>query len=356
MHGAIHFMGFAKAFDLGQMTALTKAISKPMGLLWMLAGLLFILSGILYFSKKEIWPILAIMAVVLSQILILTVWKDAKLGTVFNALVLVIGIVAQGTFQFNKMVKQETLELVAHPTVIDHRAITGNDIKHLPNCVQRWMKYSGVLGKERIVSVWLKQKGEMKTKPEAKWMPFTADQYYNVRNPAFVWSTEVDFMPMIKLMGRDIFTNGKGEMLIKLAALLPVAKEGNNVKINTGAMLRFMAEMTWFPSAALNDYISWETVDENSAKASFTIDGETVSGRFTFSDTGEMLSFEAQRYYGGGPGATLETWLIRTSGHTDFNGYKIPSQCSVIWKLKEGDFNWLNVELADCQYNSQEIF
>ncbi len=356
IHGTIHFMGFAKAYDFGQMTVLTKAISKPIGWLWLLAGLLFILSGILYVSKREIWPMLAIIAVVLSQILIFTVWKDAKWGSLFNGLILVVGIVALGTHQFNNMVKQETLELLVPPTAIDHRAINGNDLKHLPKSVQRWMQHSGVLGKERIVSVRLKQRGEMKTKPEGKWMPFVAYQYYDVGNPAFVWSTEVDFMPMVKLMGRDKFTNGEGEMLIKMAALLPVAQEGHNDKINSGAMLRFMAEMTWFPSAALNDYITWETMDEHSAKATFTLHGETVSGLFTFADTGEMVSFEAQRYYGGGPGATLQTWLIRTSGHIDFNGYKIPGKCSVIWKLKEGDFNWLNLELTDCQYNTQEIF
>ncbi len=356
VHGIIHFMGFAKANGFGQMTALTKAISKPMGWLWLLVGLLFILSGVLYVSKKESWPMLAIIAVLLSQVLIFTVWNDAKLGSIFNGLILVIGIVALCTNQFNKMVMQETMELAAQPTAIDYRAISENDIKHLPNIVQRWMQYSGVLGKERVVSVRLKQRGEMKTKPEGKWIPFTADQYYDVANPAFIWSTEVDFMPMVKLMGRDKFTNGKGEMLIKLAALLPVVREGKNDKINSGAMLRFLAEMTWFPSAALNDYIKWEPIDEHRAKAYFTINGATVSGLFTFSDKGEMVSFEAQRYYGGGPGATLQTWLIRTSGHTDFNGTKIPGRCTVIWKLKEGDFNWLNLEIIALEYNKSGYF
>ncbi len=32
-HGLIHFMGFAKAFNYGNITQLTKEISKPAGML-----------------------------------------------------------------------------------------------------------------------------------------------------------------------------------------------------------------------------------------------------------------------------------------------------------------------------------
>jgi len=81
-HGLTHYMGFAKAFDFGNLVQISKEISKPMGLFWLLTGLLFITSAILYLMKKETWPILAILAVVLSQILIFMVWKDAKFGTV----------------------------------------------------------------------------------------------------------------------------------------------------------------------------------------------------------------------------------------------------------------------------------
>src|SRR5680860_946202 len=93
LHGIIHFMGFAKAFDYGNMTQFTKEISKPMGLLWLLTGLLFMVSTVLNIMEKDTWPILAIIAVLVSQILIFIAWKDAKFGTIANIIILVAAII-----------------------------------------------------------------------------------------------------------------------------------------------------------------------------------------------------------------------------------------------------------------------
>jgi hypothetical protein len=196
----------------------------------------------------------------------------------------------------------------------------------------------------------------MKTKPEGKWMPFTAEQYFDVENPAFVWSTKVDFMPMVNMAGRDKLIDGQGEMLIKLANVIPLVDEGNNEKMNSGAMLRYMAETVWFPSAALNDYIKWEAIETNAAKATFTLKGESVSGIYTFYDKGSFKSFEADRYYGGKKDSKLEKWKIIASDYKAFNGIKIPNKCNVTWKLQEGDFNWLNLEITELDYNTIERY
>ena len=329
IHGLIHFMGFAKAFDFGNMAQFTKDVGKPLGLIWLLTGALFVVSAILYVMKKDTWPILAIIAVVVSQILIFTVWKDAKFGTIANVIILSVGIIGLGHSQFHKMVQKETEHLLQTVQFKNTVVITANDITHIPEIIQKWMQSSGVIGQDKIVSVRLKQKGEMKTKPKGKWMPFTAEQYFNVENPAFVWTTEVNFIPMVNMTGRDKLTNGEGSMLIKLANVIPVVNEVNNEKLNSAAMVRYLAEMVWFPSAALCDYVHWEAINANSVKATFTFNGKAVSGIYTFSDEGNFKSFEADRYYGGGKDATLETWSIKAEGYKDFKGFKIPNKCSV---------------------------
>lgn len=356
LHGGIHLMGFVKAFQLAEINQLSQSIGKPSGLLWLLTTLLFVVGAILLFLKKDWWPIVAIIAVILSQILIILVWKDAKFGTIANIIILLMGISANGNFQFDKMVRMESKQLLENIKIDNLPIVTKEDANHLPEIVQKWLQNSGVIGKEKIVSVRLQQKGEMKTKPESKWMPFTATQYFNVQNPAFVWSTEVDFVSMVNMVGRDKFMRGEGEMLIKLANVIPVVNEGNNDKINQGAMVRYMAEMVWFPSAALSDYIKWEPIDTNAAKATFILNGKMVSGIYTFSDEGNFKSFEADRYYGGKKDSKLEKWKIIASDYKEFNGIRIPNKCSVTWKLKEGDFNWLNLEITAWEYNTTEQY
>ncbi len=61
IHGLIHFMGFAKAFGYGNITQLTKEISKPVGLLWFSTAVLFIICIALYLLKKDSWTILPLL-------------------------------------------------------------------------------------------------------------------------------------------------------------------------------------------------------------------------------------------------------------------------------------------------------
>jgi hypothetical protein len=196
----------------------------------------------------------------------------------------------------------------------------------------------------------------MKTKPDGTWMEFTAEQYFDVENPAFVWITDVTAFPGIHLSGRDKFNDGEGEMLIKLLSLIPVVDEGKNEKMNSGTMLRFLGEICWFPAAALNHYITWNEIDANSARATFRLNNNEVTGLFTFTKNWKFYSFEAERYYGGGKDAQKEKWLIEAMSYKEFEGITVPNKCKVTWKLPEGDFNWLNLEITELEYNPQQIF
>ncbi len=82
-------MGFAKANNYGNITQLTKDISKPMGGLWLLTAILFVAAIILFLRENDKWWIVGIIAAILSQALIFTVWQDAKFGTIANIIILI---------------------------------------------------------------------------------------------------------------------------------------------------------------------------------------------------------------------------------------------------------------------------
>ncbi|WP_178988312.1 DUF6544 family protein [Winogradskyella schleiferi] len=349
-HGLIHLMGFISAFFSTSMEKQLLGISKSMGLLWLVAFILFFVSAIQFLGHKK-WFYLAFIAVLFSQILIMLAWKDAKFGTLINVIIVLVAISAFGNYQFKIMVQKESEVIILENRHFVNSTITKADLIDLPEIVQLWLINSGTLGHEVSETVQLKQTGTMRTKPNGKWMSFKAQQYFNVTEPSFVWATTVDAMPLISMIGRDKLVNGKGAMLIKLAGLFPIVNVSDNDKVNSGSMIRYLSEMCWFPSAALNDYISWELMDSSSAKATFKYNNETVSGLFTFTENGELLNFEAKRYYGGDEDSTLESWLVETQSFKEFNGIKIPNKSTVTWKLKDCDFHWLTVEIIDLEYN-----
>ncbi|TAJ11822.1 hypothetical protein DMA11_15290 [Marinilabiliaceae bacterium JC017] len=90
IHGLIHLMGFAKAFKLAKVKELTQPISKFMGILWLVGAILFVVAFALSISGAKEWWMVGFPAVIVSQFLIINYWKDAKFGTIANALVLFV--------------------------------------------------------------------------------------------------------------------------------------------------------------------------------------------------------------------------------------------------------------------------
>lgn len=351
LHGLLHFIGFVKAFKLASLPQLELPVSRSFGTLWFIAGIIFSLAVMLFVLDKKYWPFFALAGVLISQSLIIFSWEDTKFGTILNILILLVSITAMGNFHFKNMLKIEKEAFRQELTEPKGEVVTLEKVQSLPPAVIKWLETSGVVGKPKISYGHLKQIGKMRTSPDGKWMAFKAQQLVNLESPAFIWDTEVEMAPLITLHGRDKMINGEGEMLIKLLSLVPVVNDGPGEKMNTGAMLRFLGEICWFPSAALSENITWLETGRYTAKATLRIRQTEVSGEFTFNGAGDLESFEALRYYGGGEEARQEKWFIKAFEYREFSGYRIPSKSSVTWKLPEGDFTWLNLEITSLEFN-----
>ncbi len=307
-------------------------------------------SAAIYLFRKDWWWIIAIAAIIISQILIIIYWKDAKFGTIPNILILIVSIFSYGTWSFNRMIQNEINSLLSQKET-EKEIVTPERIEKLPAIVQKWLKRSNVIGKEVTNIAYLKQKGKMKTKPEGKWMSVDAEQYISINPPGFIWTADVKSPPFLYLSGRDKYQNGKGQMLIKLFSLIPVVN-AKGKEIDQGALLRFLGEIVWNPSAALSDYITWEEIDSLTAKATMSYGGITASGIFKFDKNGDFVSFEAKRYYYRKEGSTLERWVITADkNYKEFEGIRVPVSLSVTWKFKTGDFTWYKVEITEIKYN-----
>jgi hypothetical protein len=180
-----------------------------------------------------------------------------------------------------------------------------------------------------------------------------AEQYFNTERPGFVWKAKVKMAPLIFLRGRDRYYQGKGNMLIKLMALFPVANESGD-KIDQGALLRYLGEIVWFPTVVANKYIEWEAVDDNSARATMSYGDITASAVFKFNDKGQVVEYTCQRFMAGKK--TKKTYQALLSDYEEYNGINIPAHGEAIWKLKEGDFSYYKFKIDDIKYNETSIY
>ena len=218
LHGLIHLLGFLKAFQFAEINQLTQNISKTFGIIWMSACLIFIIASIQFIVKNEWWWLTAFIGTLISQILIIAFWQDAKFGTIANLIILFVSILAFANWNFNRTTSHEISNLFSQNISVEKSEISSENLAQLPPPVQKWLMNSGIVGKDKISSVRLKQKARIKTKPEQKaWSEATAEQYIAIENPAFIW--KVKMTSLIDIVGRDSFINGKGRMLIKLFSL-----------------------------------------------------------------------------------------------------------------------------------------
>lgn len=349
VHGLIHLMGFANGFGFSKLPALTKYISKPTGVLWLFAAMLFTATTFFYAQKKENWPLFAAAAVLLSQVLIILYWKDAKMGTAANFIILLVVIPALGEWQFNRMYKKEVQRLISQPITSAIGTVTDEQIRLLPYAVQKWLQAGGIVGNAAIQRVYLQQQGEMKNKPGGKWIPFEAEQYFTIDPPSFSWKTKIRPSFFLFITGRDKYEQGKGQMLIKAYGLFTIA-DSKGSQTDQGTLLRYLAETCWFPTAALSKFIKWEEIDDKTAKATMSYGGVTASGIFYFKKNGDFEKFEADRYYISNNRSSLEKWQVTCIDHKTINGIRIPVKSNVTWKLKDGDFKWLELEITNIQF------
>jgi hypothetical protein len=216
-HGLIHFMGFAKAFGYGNITQLTKDISKSMGSFWLLTTLLFMIATILILLKNESWIIIAMLTAMLSQLLIFTVWKEAKFGTIANLIIIVVAFLSWTTYNFEATFKKDVASNLAKSKNTKIEILTEDDIQLLPKPVQKYIRYCGVINKPKVKNVRIVFEGEMRDKAK-DWFKFRSVQYNFFEEPTRLFFMKAKMFG-ITVPGYHNYQNANASMQVKFFGL-----------------------------------------------------------------------------------------------------------------------------------------
>jgi Family of unknown function (DUF6544) len=140
-------------------------------------------------------------------------------------------------------------------------------------------------------------------------------------------------------------------MLIKAASLVTVADAGAE-EMDQGSLMRYLSELMWFPSAFLEDNISFRAIDATSARVTLTDHGKTATATLFFDSAGRLTNFVARRFAIAGKSRDLRTWSVPVSIYGEFEGLKLPVRVKAVWKLTEGDREDIDVTLTDLHYDA----
>lgn len=229
-------------------------------------------------------------------------------------------------------------------------AIVRHDvIEHLPPPVRRSLERCGVVGTEVPTSVVVRQRGRIRTDEDARWLRFAALQEYQVDPPGFVWNASLKIGGITVGKAIDTLVDGHGQMNVKLLGAFTVVDEAGP-ELDQGTALRWLNETMWFPAVWATEVISWEPIDDVSARASVTVGDLTVDAVFVFDDEGRLVDCRANRYLVDAERSFMAPWSTPLSDHASFGGVLLPSAGSAVWSLDDGDLEYIQIEVVDVHY------
>ena len=270
-----------------------------------------------------------------------------------TALTLSAGFAAEvlGYRAFHQLVRQDVEALLGGVKVAEPTIVTAEMLDGLPVPVRRYLTYSGVMGKPIPRTVHLRQAGRMQLNPALPWVRLAAEEHYSIDPPGFVWDGTAYLGPIPIARARDRYLGGHGGMLVKVASLVSVA-DATGPEIDQAAMMRYLNEMMWFPAAFLGANISFEAVDESSARVTLADRDQTATATMFFDEVGRLTDFVAPRYRLIDGQAELALWSTPVTSYRDFEGLRLPSAGKVLYKLEDGDLEYIEVTVTELRYDT----
>lgn len=216
--------------------------------------------------------------------------------------------------------------------------ITPEDVAALPLPVQRHFQYCGYIGKLKMANMNIHFNDvDFVLSPDKPKLKIKYTQYNSVEEPERIAYIDTSLYG-IPFEGIDAYQNGAGSMKGVIAKSFTLFDQ-KGAALDQASLVTCLAESLFLPAMALQDYISWEEIDETHAKAVINYYGTTASGIFTFDDNGAMTSFTTDdREYTDTQGNIQQVkWSAVCGDYQEMDGIKFPSNLKAVWHFDTGD-------------------
>lgn len=326
-------------------------ISRPLGTLWLLSAILFLFSAVMFATSKSWWGFVAILAVLLSQILIILSWPDAKFGTIPNIIILLVAVVSIGSFFIQSRFETTVRTDITNNNTLATEILTESDIAHLPAPVQKYLRYTKSVGQSKVKNFRAEFTGGMRSNPNDAYMSFHSTQYNFFQNPSRYFYMTASKMGL-PATGLHLYQNENATFEVKLLNWLPVV-DAKGEKMTQGETVTLFNDMCFMAPATLIDKrISWQEIDNLSVKAVYKNGNYAISATLYFSEKGELVNFISNdRFDTDGKKYESYPWETPVTEYKELNGYMLPSKAKLIYKKPDGDFTYGEFEFKDLKYN-----
>lgn len=248
-----------------------------------------------------------------------------------------------------KKVVNEGIERTSNYT---KEIINEEDIAHLPDLLQQYLKKVGVIGQERVHSVKIKFEGRMRSNPNDPWFYFTSEQYNFFDQPtrAFYIKSQKMGLPV---NGLHLYQNEKAFMKIKLAGVISII-DVDGPEMDQSETVTFLNDICFFAPAVLVDLkdIEWTEIDDNRLQATYKNGSQKIQAELVFNEEGRLVNFKSNdRYEIIGEESHQRTWFTPIEEYDGFGQNTLPKKASTWYERVTGKFCYGEFVTIDVIYN-----
>lgn len=252
--------------------------------------------------------------------------------------------------------KKEVKSAFAQTKIVKNDILTEKDMEHLPEIVQKYLRYVGVVGKEKVWNFRAEFKGGIRGKSSETFMKLNSVQYNFIEKPTRLFYI-VARKKGIPAKGVHIYKNETAIMKIKLLGLFTVV-DAKGFEMNKGETVTVFNDMCFMAPATLIDKrIIWEIIDSLCVRATFTNGNISISAKLFFDKDGRLINFISYDRYETSDGKIYNNypWETPVIEYKNVGGYNLPAKAKLIYKHPNEDFCYGEFEMLGVEYNCEVL-
>lgn len=258
------------------------------------------------------------------------------------------------SYSMNRMIENEIEELISEAKNIGVMTYSVKDIEGLPDPVQRYFRYALKDGQEYIRFASMKAVGKFRRPLQKQWTKMATRQYFITKPLGMIFDAVMKQNFVMWFDIRDKYYRKKGGMFVNILSGFNVLNESDVKELNNTTFLRCIGEAVMFPTSLLpSEYIKWEPIDKNSAKAIVTDGNNKGIYKFYFNDLGEIVKYESDDRYDRIDGKFQKVGSVAVRSHyKEIDGIKVPTKFLITRILPDGTHEefWKG-EVTNIHYN-----
>jgi len=247
--------------------------------------------------------------------------------------------------------EKKSQEFTSQPLLTEN-VLTGQEITHLPACVQKYLAYTGAISKSKTQNMCIEFDADMYRKPGDKPMKSHSVQYnfYGNYSRLFLMNARKMGIPFCAM---HIYKENKATFQVKVAELFKVV-DISGEELTKAETVTLLNDMCIFaPGSLIDKRLTWNEIDSISTEVTLTNGKYVVSAILYFNEGGELINFVSDDRSALQDDGTMKQvcWSTPVSDYKAFEGRKVPTVGKTIWHYPEGDFTYGVFNLSSIRYN-----